>query len=116
MHYRLARCLVVRTTNPLVDNVQHVFPRDGGVAHKNNDSKHGKSPIDNLGSLGDARVLVVGDETVGLIVLGARLKKERVREGERAEGGAEGQEEEVHVGNKDDGTLVGDGVLVGDGG
>ena len=108
--------LEVGTTDPLVDDVDHGSAGDGGVAHEGDDAEHGETAVDHLGGLGDAHVLVVGDEAVGLLVLGAGLEEEGVGEGEGAEGGADRNEEEVSVGDEDDGTLVGDGVLVGDGG
>ena len=108
--------LEVGTTDPLVDDVDHGSAGDGGVAHEGDDAEHGKTAVDHLGGLGNAHVLVVGDEAIGLLVLGAGLKKKGVGEGEGAEGGADRKEEEVDVGDEDDGALVGDGVLVGDGG
>ena len=112
----VANDLEVGTTDPLVDDVDHGSAGDGGVAHEGDDAEHGETAVDDLGGLGNASVLVVGDEAVGLLVLLTGLKEERIGEGEGAEGGAEGDEEKVDVGDEDDGALVRDGVLVGDGG
>lgn len=44
-----------------------------------------------------------------------RIEEEGIRHGEGGDGGADSDEEGVDVGDEDDGTLVGDGVLPADG-
>jgi hypothetical protein len=116
-------CLVVCSTNPLVDNVDHVLSRDGSVHDEGNKADHGQASIDDFGFLGKASFegrkvsisfFVLSHSPVDAGAVG--VQKKGIAEGQWADGGHEGNSKEVGVGNKDEGTFVGDHGLSRDGG
>jgi len=109
--------LVVKTSNPLVDDVKHGLALDGGSTNKSAKTKHSKTSIVDLSLLGNTRD-EGGDNTIWLRSRGVitGVKKKRIRERKGAQGGEEANRESVDIGDKDDGPLVGDGVLAGDSG
>jgi len=115
--------LEVSTSYPFVHNVDHVLSGDGSVSDERNDSKHSQTSVDHFSFLGKTKLecwqvterLVVASFG-GFIVWVVRVKKKGVVEGKRADGGHKRDGKEMGVGNEDDGPLVGDGFLSGNGG
>ena len=116
-------CLVVRTSDPLVDNVEHRLLLDSGGDDESKQAKHGHASVQDLGLLGDTKVhlghvakgfSLTGGESLVLGRVG--VDKERVHESEGRNGGSERDHEEVDIGNQDEGTFVGDGGLALDDG
>ena len=113
--------LVVCSSNPLVDDVNHALARDGSVHDKGGKANHGKTSVDDFGFLGQAGLhcwkVSISFLASNLLVVGVvGVNKEGVTEWKRAESGHEGNSEGVSVGNENDGTFVGDGGLSRDGG
>lgn len=115
--------LIVKSTNPFVDNVEHGLLFNGGSKDERNDSQHGQSSIDNFGFLCQSGLEGrhvsewLGITCRLLLVHGVvGVQQERVSEWKWADGGHEGNGEKVSVGHQDDGTFVGDGALSRNGG
>mmetsp|Transcript_10903 Transcript_10903/g.30101 ORF Transcript_10903/g.30101 Transcript_10903/m.30101 type:complete len:334 (+) Transcript_10903:50-1051(+) len=122
---RLMLCwgLEVKSTNPVVHDVEHGLVEDGGGGDKGDDSDHGQTSVDDLGLLSDAELECWQVTEWLFVALGGLLivvviwvQEEGVSEWKWADGGHEGDGEEVGVGGEDDGTLGGDGGLSRDGG
>jgi len=105
--------LEVSTTNPFVNNINHGLLFDSSGEDKGDKSKHGHTSVHDLSFFGKAS-LEFREVTEGFLVL-LEFKK-LITERKRAKSGANRDKQEVDVGNKDDGTFVGDGALSRDGG
>lgn len=115
-------CLVISTSNPLIDNVKDGFSLHEGSSGNGSKSKHGHSSVVHLSLLGKSE-LHSRHNSVRLGALGLlvhvslkRIKQKRIRERQGADGGHKSNHEGMHIGNQDDGTSVGDGILSRDGG
>jgi hypothetical protein len=108
--------LVVGIANTFIDDVKHGLSLNGGSSDKSGETKHGKTSIVNLGLLSNTRG-ESGKVTIWLRGGGitVRVNKERVREWKRAQGSEKSYGESVNIGNEDDGSLIGNGVLARDG-
>lgn len=90
---------------------------------ESSNSKHGKTSVNNLSLLRNSK-FQSRQVSIGALVLclelvvhgRGRVNEKRIREGKRTDGGHQGKCEKVNVGNQDDRTFVGDGVLSRDGG
>ena len=114
-------CLVVRSTDPFIDDVEHRLLFYSSGEDEGDQSDHGKTSVDDFSLLGQAglegrevseRLFVTCDLLLVRFVV--RVQQQRVTEWQGADGRQQGDCEEVCVGDQDDGTLVGDHLLVGD--
>jgi hypothetical protein len=99
----------------------HVLAGEGSGEDKGGEANHSKASIDDFSFLGKSglhcwhvSISLLSGKLVVVGVVG--VKEKRITEWKGAHGGHEGNSEGVGVGNEDDGTFVGDGVLSRDGG
>ena len=97
---------------------------NGSGHDKSEETKHGKTAVDDFGFFGKTKLNVGHVSVSSLIVDGLHffvtrvvgVNQKTVTERKRADGGHQGKEEEVNIGNQDNGTFVGDGGLARDNG
>ena len=97
-------CLVISTSNPLIDNVKDGFSLHEGSSGNGSKSKHGHSSVVHLSLLGKSE-LHSRHNSVRLGALGLlvhvslkRIKQKRIRERQGADGGHKSNHEGMHIG------------------
>lgn len=117
----ITKCLVVKTSNPLVDNIKDGLIFEESSCAYSNKSHHSHASVHHF-SLFSKTGFHLGDESIRLGVLSSfvhfsliRVEKKGIRKGQRADGGSKTNHEGVKVSDQDDSTFIGNGVLSRDG-
>mmetsp|Transcript_5817 Transcript_5817/g.11379 ORF Transcript_5817/g.11379 Transcript_5817/m.11379 type:complete len:244 (-) Transcript_5817:18-749(-) len=117
-------CLVVSASNPLVDNVKKGLLLNGSGHKKRHEAQHCEAAVEDFCFFRKTK-LQGGHVSVSSLVVDrfhffvtgvAGVDQKTITKRRRADGGHQRDTKEVSVGDQNEGTFVGDGVLARDGG